>query len=237
VIAGFWALAIAPVAARSAPPAVRPEAGEASVAFDISARPLSAAIEAYALATGVQVLYDRPASERLRSSAVKGRLTPEAGLRALLEGTDLSAIFTRPDSAILRPRSAGVMGSLSSFGPPPVGAVLLPLDTLEVRSEPMVAVGTGDRLNLQLYGGLVGGAVRQALMNDRTTAIGRYEVTLKLWIGPSGKIAQLETAASSGDADRDLAIAAVVSGVVVSKPPPRELQQPVVLVVHSAPGT
>jgi hypothetical protein len=233
VIVGLWALAIAPPAAGQA---TRAEAEAVSVAFDIPARPLSLAIEAYALATGVQVLYDRPSSEGLRSSAVKGRLTPEAGLVALLEGTNLSAIFTRRDSVILRPRTSGVTGSLSSFGPPPAAAVLLPLDTLEVRSEPMVAVGTGDRLNLQLYGGLVGGAVRQALMNDRTTASGLYQVTLRLWIEPSGRIAQLETATSSGDADRDLAIATVVRGVVISKPPPKALQQPVVLVVHSAPG-
>uniref|UniRef100_B0T7P0 Secretin/TonB short N-terminal domain-containing protein n=1 Tax=Caulobacter sp. (strain K31) TaxID=366602 RepID=B0T7P0_CAUSK len=233
LVAGFWILTIAPAAAAQPEPAGAQDVG---IPFDIPARPLSSAIEAYALATGVQVLYDRPASEAVKSPGVKGRLTPEAGLVALLEGTGLTAIFTRRDSVILRPRSTGTTGSSPSFGPPPGGAAMLPLDTLEVRSEPMIALGAGNRLDLQLYGGLVGGAVRQALMSDRATASGRYDITLKLWIGSSGEIVQLAAAASSGDVDRDLAIASVVREVVVSKPPPKELQQPVVLVVHSLPG-
>lgn len=222
----------APVAFAQAPVQASPR--DAPIRFDIPARPLSAAIEAYALATGVQVLYDRPRGEALRSPGVTGLHTREAALKALLAGTGLDPVFTHGDSVVLRP-SAGA-AAVPSFGPPPSDVAVLPLDTLEVRGEATIPAATGDRLDLRLYGGLVRSAVYQALMSDRVTASGRYQVTLKLWIGSSGAVERLVTADSSGDPERDLAIADIVGQVVVSTPPPEGLPQPVVLVVRSRPG-
>lgn len=231
LVVGFWMLA-APAAFAQAP--VQPSQRDAPMRFDISARPLSAAIEAYALATGVQVLYDRPRGEAVRSPGAVGLYTREAALRALLAGAGLDPIFTDQDSVVLRPSLK--RPAVPRFGPPPSDAAVLPLDTLEVRGEAIVPAAKGDRLDLKLYGGLVSSAVHQALMRHRATADGRYLMTLKLWIGSSGEVERLVTADSSGDRERDLAVANIVRQVVISAPPPEGLPQPVVLVVRSRAG-
>lgn len=230
--AGLWLLASPPAGAVQGPSQTAAQMVRAR--FDISSRPLSAAIEAYALATGMQVLYDRPQSETLRSSGIQGLYTREAALRALLAGTDLAPDFTGGDSVVLRPRGRGA--GVPNFGPPPTGLTVMPLDTLEVRGEATIPAEEGGRLDLNLYGGLVRSAVHKALLNNRATAGGTYRVTLKLWIAPSGTVEQLIAADSSGDPRRDLAIAEALRHVVVSAPPPEGLPQPVVLVVTSRPS-
>jgi TonB family protein len=229
--AGFWLLTVIPANAVQGPPRVVEQ--PASLRFDIDARPLSAAIEAYALATGMQVLYDRPNSEALRSRGVSGVYTPEAALRMLLADTGLEAEFTSRHSVVLRP-SRPIAGP-PSFGPPPVGMTVLPLDTLDVRGVPTV-VEEGTRLDLKLYGGLVRSAVHQALLNHRSSIGGSYRVTLKLWIRRDGQVIDLAAADSSGDAHRDLAIAQAVRGLKISAPPPEGLPQPVVLTITSRPA-
>ncbi|WP_165190159.1 STN domain-containing protein [Caulobacter soli] len=230
---GAWLLLAPAVSLAQAPVPVAPR--EAPIRFDISARPLSAAIEAYALATGVQVLYDRPRGEGLRSPGVVGLYTREAALRALLAGTGLAAVFSHDDSVVLRPDVG--KAPPADFGPAPSDrSTMLSLDTLEVRGEAAVPAAEGERLDLKLYGGLVRGAVHQALAGDRDLAAGRYRLTLKLWIAPSGAIDRLVAEDSTGDPDRDQAITTIVGRVVIDSPPPEGLPQPVVLVVRSRPG-
>ncbi len=206
---------------------------DAPIRFDISPRPLSAAIEAYALTTGMQVLYDRPRGEAQSSPGVVGLYSREAALRALLVGTGLTPDFTHGDSVVLRPEAAP---AALAFGPAPNDAATLSLDTLEVRGEPAIPAAQGERLDLRLYGGLVRSAVHQALRSDSDLASGRYVMTLKLWIGPSGAVERLVATDSTGDRDRDQTITAIVGRVVVTTPPPADLPQPVVLVVRSRPG-
>lgn len=235
LVVGLWALAAPAAISAQAPVQVQapPSPDQALIRFDIPARPLSAAIEAYALATGVQVLYDRPPSDAQRSPGVTGLRTREAALDALLAGTGLHAVFTHRNTVVLRPDEE--RPAARDFGPPPTDEAVLPLDTLEVRGEATIPPAAGQSLDLRLYGGVVGSAVHQALLADRLTASGRYRVTLKLWIAPSGAVERV-VAGSSGDRERDLAIATVVRQVVIDPPPPAGLPQPVVLVVRSRPG-
>ena len=72
--------------------------------------------------------------------------------------------------------------------------------------------------------------------SEKITVGGRYKVTLKLWIGPSGAVERLQAVDASGDPRSDQAVVEVVSRVVVRPPPPEGLPQPVVLVVRSRPG-
>ncbi|MDG2527266.1 TonB family protein [Caulobacter endophyticus] len=229
--AAVWLLTISSAGAVQARPQVasRP----AGLAFDIGARPLSAAIEAYALTTGIQVLYDRPSSEALRSHGVSGVYTPEAALRLLLTDTGLEPEFTSSHSVVLRPSRPAA--APPSFGPPPAGVAVLPLDTLDVRGVATIAE-EGTRLDLKLYGGLVRSAVHQALLNPRYATGGSYRVTLRLWIDPRGLVTEMAAADSSGDARRDLAIAEAMRGLRISAPPPEGLPQPVVLTITSRPA-
>ncbi|KSB90003.1 hypothetical protein AS593_11295 [Caulobacter vibrioides] len=229
--AGFWLLTISPAVAWQARP--QATARPADLRFDISARPLSAAVEAYALATGIQVLYDRPSSEALRSHGVAGVYTPEAALRLMLTDTGLEPEFTSGHSVVLRPSKP--VAAPPSFGPPPVGMAVLPLDTLDVRGAATI-VEEGTRLDLRLYGGLVRSAVHQALLNQRHTTGGSYRVTLRLWINPNGQVTEMAAADSSGDARRDLAIVEAIRGLRISAPPPEGLPQPVVLTITSRPA-
>ncbi len=59
--------------------------------LDILSGPLDGALRDLARQTGAELLFDRAMLRGLRAPRLKGRLTIEAGLRALLAGTDLNA--------------------------------------------------------------------------------------------------------------------------------------------------
>ncbi|MFY3666147.1 energy transducer TonB, partial [Achromobacter ruhlandii] len=59
----------------------------ASIAFDIAAQPLDAALAAYTQATGMAVLVTSRLTAGRQGSAVRGRRAPRAGLRPVLAGT------------------------------------------------------------------------------------------------------------------------------------------------------
>lgn len=91
---------------------------ERPVRFDIAVQPLAQALDAYATATGLQVLYDSSLAAGRRSTVVRGLLVPDVALRILLEGTGLMAVYAQNSFAIMatppsRNRSsAGVAGQL-----------------------------------------------------------------------------------------------------------------------------
>lgn len=89
-------LALMPVAAvaQTAPaPAV--------VEYDIPAEDLARALNAYAAASGLQVLYESALAAGRHSVAVKGRMTPDAALAQLLTGSGLVGRRTDSDAITL----------------------------------------------------------------------------------------------------------------------------------------
>ena len=91
LLVGSAAPALAQDAGRAVPAG---ESRQAQVDVDIPAKPLRAALEQFALQTGIQVVYAGDGLVRdLRSPAVSGRLTPDAALRALLAGSGLRHAF------------------------------------------------------------------------------------------------------------------------------------------------
>ena len=106
-------LAVMPVAATAETPAA-----PAAVVYDIPAQELARALNAYAAASGLQVLYETALAAGRRSTAIKGRMTADAALAQLLAGsglvgrrTDVDAITLfaeRPaDAAAVRPAPDG----------------------------------------------------------------------------------------------------------------------------------
>jgi hypothetical protein len=82
------------------------------MAFDIPVQPLAAAIETYAAATGLQVLYNAHLVAGRRSTELVGVLTPQAALQVLLKGSGLVVRYAAP-------------GALVIVAPPPAEDVVL----------------------------------------------------------------------------------------------------------------
>jgi catecholate siderophore receptor len=85
-----------PVGAQTPTPAQTPAARRAAPAtfrFDISSAPLDTVAAAFTRITGVPVTFAMPELGMIQSPGVTGTMTAEAAMRALLEGTSVSASF------------------------------------------------------------------------------------------------------------------------------------------------
>jgi hypothetical protein len=193
----------------------------APMAFHIPSQPLATALQAYGQRTGVQVLYESNSAIGRTSSAVEGNFVPEAALGLLLAGTDLRVSYTRADAITLAPPYAeGVAPAASSS---PLGGSDLSLGTLRVRGSK-----DGDEsARLSEYNERVQLDIQNALRKNVKTRDGSYRAVLDLWIDPARTIERTELFRSSGDRERDAAIATTLRGVTISRPAPANVQQPV----------
>lgn len=192
------------------------------------------AVEDFAAATGIQVLYDRPSGGAPNSPGVHGLMSPEAALKALLEGTGLAARFTNPDNAVLEPIEGDVPAlAHGAASPPPANLPKLSLDPLKVQGALVLESAHDDGQNQRLYAALIRNGVQQALAHTQKTSKDDYDATLDLWIGPKGEVQHASIAASSGNAERDAAILSVVQRLILDEPPPSGLPQPIRIGVRS----
>lgn len=105
-------LALAVGMAMAAPSAAAPQAGpptaEASgtIAFDIPAQDLNAALLTFADRAGLQLVYDVGIVRGLRNAALQGRFTARQGLDRLLAGTGLTFRFSGGDTVTLQQNMA-----------------------------------------------------------------------------------------------------------------------------------
>ncbi len=200
------------------------------VKFDIAAQPLTSALEAYSTATGVQVLYDSALALGRRSAEARGMLTPQAALTALLRGTSLVAHYTESRDIIIVP--AGVQ-TAASYMPRPSDGPVFALDTLHVQGA--VEVGASDRQGVLDYTRALQAEIRGALQRDPRTRSGSYKVGINLWIGGLGAVQQARLFRSTGDRDRDVAIADALQALTVSRAPPGGMPQPVSVMISVKP--
>jgi hypothetical protein len=192
------------------------------------------AVEDFAVATGIQVLYDRPSGGNPSSPGVHGLMTPQAALKALLEGTGLAARFTDPDNAVLEPIGDDAPAlTRGAGGPPPADLPKLSLDPLKVQGALVLESAHDDGQNQRLYAAMIRNGVQQALAHAPKTSKDDYDATLDLWIGPKGEVQRASIAASSGNGERDIAILSVVQGLTLDEPPPSGLPQPIRIGVRS----
>ena len=205
--------------------------GEAvAMAFDIPAQPLASALEAYSMASGVQVLYDSRLAVARRSAAVQGFYLPEAALRQLLKGTGLVERYTAArDVVITAPGVEGAANSAKEAEKVAVMAGVFALDTLKVKADPVA------RQDYRLYAGIVQTDLQKLLQADKRTRKGRYRVGIKLWVGQEGRVLRLEVFKSSGDRERDEAISRVLANVALSEEPPANMPQPIRVMISAWP--
>jgi TonB family protein len=205
--------------------------GQADVAFDIPAQPVSGAVEAFAAATHIQVLYDRPLGPEPRSPGVRGRLSPQAALAELLVGTGLEARFTDPRDAVLAPAGGGSGGAASAGSPPDLPS--LALGTLHVEGPSVLEAPAHPIGAARRYGEVIKSEVADALARDARTSKAPYSVGVSLWISGAGAVRKAEVSSSSGRRDLDAAITTVLERLVIGEPPPPDLPAPVQIRITS----
>lgn len=198
------------------------------VTFHIPEQSLATALQTYSAVSGVHVLYESGAETGQQSSAVIGEFTREQALKMLLGNSNLSIRYARADSVVL------INPALANLDEPPAalqGMTDLSLDTLHVRS----SQGSPDRNELNEYIGVIQRDVQRALRKGEKTGSGSYRVGVDLWVDPSRMIRKTEVFRSTGDRERDVAIAAALQGLVIGQDAPARTPQPVrvMIVVRS----
>lgn len=197
-------------------------AGE-PIAFNIPRQSLAGALQAYGQTTGIQVLYESNSAVGRTSVAVEGKFTADAALNLLLTETELKVRYIRPDAITLAlPSAEGV-----NYAPPaiPLASSSLSLGTLRVRG------ASDDTAGLQDFSQRLQMDIQNALRKNPRTRDGSYRAVLDLWIDPARMIERTELFRSTGDRDRDAAVAAALRGVTVSRPTPANTPQPVRVVI------
>jgi len=178
------------------------------VSYDIPAQPLATALDAYALASGVQVLYETASVEGRRSSEIKGQFDPVIALQKILNGSGLAVRRTDVDAFIIIAVPAYQSGTW------------------------VPAKASDTRLM-----GAVQNRILDALCRDAITRPGDYRIALELWIGPNGIIQSSALIGSTGADFRDQALLTTLRGLPVGVTPPAQLPQPLVLaIVPRGPG-
>jgi hypothetical protein len=200
----------------------------AKIDFDIPAQPLVTALQVYSEKSGVQVMYESESAAGRRSSTVKGEFTREEALKVLLGADDLIVRYARADAVVLlNPADA------RRDEPPEAltASADIVLDTLHIgkpANEP-------DRNALADYISVIQQDVQQALRKRGKATSGSYRVGVELWVDPSRTIRKTEVFQSTGDRERDVAVAEALQGVVIRQAAPAYTPQPVrvMIVVRS----
>ncbi len=171
------------------------------VNYDIPSQGLAEALNAYAAATGVQVLYETALTSGRNSAAVKGTLTPEVALRALLASTGLIGRRTDVDAITIFPESQGRVAGTALVAP-----------------------------DARFLGALQASGL-EALCNRAETRPGNYRMALQLWTNSYGAIQRAALLSSTGNTRRDAELTEILRDVTVGARPPTGMAQPITLAI------
>lgn len=184
------------------------------VHFDVPAKPLAAALQAYGQAAKLSVLIDSSLLAARTSAAVEGDYPPRDALQRLLDGTGLQVTFTSANAAI-------IVALAQAMQPPatvPTGVIAASaIDGLDGDASYAAQVQT--RLN-------------QALCSSPLTRPGSYRVVVQLRIDESGSVLASKVIDSTGDTGREEAIARAARDLSLDSGPPATLQQPVTILLR-----
>ncbi|MTD96298.1 energy transducer TonB [Hyphomicrobium sp. xq] len=102
---------------------------------------------------------------------------------------------------------------------------------------PAAPVGPGGEglVSHPSYLALIQRRIEQAFCRRAVTMPGSYRLAVRFRIGMEGEVLQPELLSTSGSADRDGAIAAVLGGVHIGSGPPSGMPQPIVMLVKPLP--
>lgn len=181
--------------------------------FDIPAQPLDDALNQYAGITGRPAVFRSALVAGRTASTVRGMHSPESALRMMLAGTGLEAdrvVAGGVQAFVLRPADAGAPMPPSSHTAPAA-----------------VAAGAGR----SDYDARVQQAIWETLCVNPLTAPGDYRALLRFRVDESGKLGQAQLLTSTGQPRRDALLLQLMQRVRVGAPPPRDLAQPLTLLL------
>jgi hypothetical protein len=174
----------------------------AAVFIDVAAQPLAAALSKFGDQSGHEVLYDTSVAAGKSSRAVHGLLRPDEALAIMLAGTDLAAKYISGNAFVL-------------------------LDAPVANPKAFVDLPASHRA----YYGVIQRTLLGILCRSQETQPGRYRLVLLLWLRGDGGIERMQRLGSIGNDIVDQRADAAISAVRFAEPPPRDLAQPVLLVI------
>lgn len=224
-LAGGWIplglLALAPLQAAVASPLQ--VATDEAIEFRIPAQSLDAALTQYFRMSGVQLLYDSTLTRGRRTNGVTGRHTRRKALQLLLEGTGLTARYSRSRAAVLVPAASPARDAEAS-SPIALGRVLV--------REPLAVQPPPPDPCLSCYYQILERDLELQLARNPATAAARFDIVLAVAIDPTGRITSLDVKRGSGVPATDAALAETLSGLIVTRPPV-DVKMPLVIVLRS----
>lgn len=93
-------------------------------------------------------------------------------------------------------------------------------------------VGGGHAL-FAWYTGRLKDAILNLLSDDERIRRGKYQVTVRVWVGADGKVERVKLQSTSGNSELDAAIENVLQKIERMEQPPLEMPQPVTLRIVS----
>lgn len=81
------------------------------------------------------------------------------------------------------------------------------------------------------YSAFVQNAVVRVLCSSSEARPGSYRIAMRLWLDPSGIVSHTDLLSSTGNAQRDLQIHNILSGIPIGAAPPPKLPQPIIMVI------
>lgn len=173
-----------------------------TIKFDIPSQALESALDAYSVATGLEVFYNAALAERRRSTALVGAFTSSAALQLLLTGTGYA------------PRATGQ------------GAFTI----VALRVETSLASGRAAMRNARYEGyfSALQRRISDVLCTLPDSFRGGQDVVVKMWFETAGKISRVEVLDAAGMPDRGFVRAMQQLKI---EAPPAGMPQPVTLVI------
>ncbi|MBM4228914.1 MAG: TonB-dependent receptor [Gammaproteobacteria bacterium] len=92
-------------------------------------------------------------------------------------------------------------------------------------------IGGGD--SNRWYAGIVQQDLQRRLMESDAARKAKYAVIIRLWFNPDGAVSRYELAGSTGDAESEQALRAVLAKLRLDRPPPENMPQPMKLRIVS----
>lgn len=186
-------------------------AAEPLVQFDIPPQPLASALDIFSATTGNVVVYNGNLTVGLLSKGLQGRLTPVQALAAMLRDTGLTGEYTAPDAFVVVPSHQ----PSTSYSASQIALAALSRQSADERS----------------FSGLLQAEITRALCSESRTRPGGYRAVVSFWIGVEGEMIRPRLLGSTGDDQRDAAIASLLGRVSVSEPPPAKMRQPFTMIL------